>query len=57
MLIIACGQDHQRDQDQSLASDLDLLCARVGFLKLGLVKKLRVLGHLWTDLANLLWDL
>ena len=28
----------------------DTICARVGFLKLSLVKKLRFLGHLWTDL-------
>ena len=30
---------------------------KVGFLKLGLVKKLRFLGHLWTDLANFGGDL
>ena len=42
------GQDLLQDEAPS---------SRVGFLKLGLVNKLRFLGHLWTDLANFLGDL
>ena len=49
--------DNGREGVKKSENSADVTCARVGFLKLGLVKKLRFLGHLWTDLTNFLGDL